>query len=485
MRVGLGLSLVALLVGSSAHAQYPATSQPTRAEPVVDQSRWSLHADTDFVLYELRTPRSPVTWQRRRLVQRAGFREVVRLAGEEVERPWRLILDLELRLDQEFGDVCVRGEDSCLRDTDPDTLRDYQPLAALTRLDVPTGGVELLAPDGTRIRVGRIVVADAAGFVRLDGLRVQSAPRAWLGLEAWLGRQATSAVFAGSDGFAPDGALRLDLPDAIARSQVPWSRPPGPVFASGGTLSLGSARYVRASLVYREVRDGEGLVARRAGVALRSSQSLGGRRLGLRAQAIVDASDGTVVDAVGEATLDALPSEGRVGVRVTHHVPRFDLGTIWAWFRLVPTQRLELLGAARLGELRFDAALMGRRSVFEGDGLVQRDAGARMGVRLRRAGWRAGLRAELWEGSLAPTAAMLLDLERAFARGSVYLRGSVWRFEHPNVQELRATSTTLALGARARVSEVSAFRFEAEWSQSRIVGHRFRGLASLALRLAR
>ncbi len=466
-------------VSAPAIAQLPAVSQPTAAAPVEDRSRWSLHAQTDFLLYELRTPRSPVTWQRRRLVQRAGFREVVLLG--DLERPWRLTFDLELRLDQEFGDVCLRAEDRCLSETNPDARFDHQVLVDDTRLDVPAGGIELRAPDGTRLRVGRSIVADPVGFLRLDGLRVQGTPHRWIAFDAFAGRQVTSAVFAGSVGFEPQGGLRLRLPEGLAPERVPFVDEPSAVFATGATVRVGDARILRGHVAFREVRDGDGVVARRIGAGLRSRPISGKTSLDLSASAVVDPTDGTFVDAAAEATV--VHAGTTYGLRFTHHEPRFDLGTIWAYFDLVPTQRLTARVSGRVGPVDVGGALLGRRAPQPQQ--TERDGGLEGHVRLRRHAWNAGLRFEVWEGSLAPTASVLADVRRTYLRAEVYARASVWHFDHPTVPALYGTSTTLAIGTRAKVTEISQLGFEVEWSQNRIVGHRFRALASLGLRLAR
>ncbi|MAT28658.1 MAG: hypothetical protein CMN29_27470 [Sandaracinus sp.] len=482
----LGLALLVLLGGAPARAQTRITDAPTAREPARDRSRWQLDSDTTFVAYEIRSPRSPVTWQRRRLVQRVGYEHVL-LAGD-LERPWRLSVRLDLRLDQDFGEVCLReDEERCLAERVVAARRDHQLLARPTRLDMPQAVLELRAPvAGLRIQLGRHVLFDVTGLLRLDGGRVELRPHRWVDAEVYAGRQVRDGSWLASSGLEVPGSMRVPLPDDLAPERVPWASEPAPTWAVGGRVAVGDARVVKARLTFRELqedgalrdRGDRGLVARRVGVGL-TSRPL--EPLTLRADAVWDPTDGTLVDAMGEVALRR--GGGAARARVERHVPRFDLGSIWAWFDLVPVDQGQLLVDATLGRHRrwtLGGAARGRRSK-QGQ-TTQRDVGGEAWLRHRRAGWSWGARGWLWAGDLAPAAAVFLDATRRFAWAQAWARASLWHFDHPFQSALYGTSVALALGGAIDLGALAKLRFELEWAHNRIVGHRTRALAALTLR---
>ncbi len=429
-----------------------------------------MDSDTRFVTYEVRSPRTPVSLERRRLVEHAGLDLTLRIREE-----WKLVSHFELRLDQELGQVCHRDGGACLRETDVDDRRDYQLLVRKTRLDFPSGWIELQAPNGSRLRAGRLLVFDATGFARLDGLRATSDLRSWLDVAVYGGKQARATSFASGPGFETQGALRMDLPDEIARERASYVAPPSTTWIAGGHIGLGVERIVKARLVFRETHDGDGVVARRVGVSLRSRPH---RLLAMAADAIWDPTDGTLVDA--RASVSVRASEVVARLRALRHVPRFDLGSIWALFDVVPIDRAELSVAWHRRHIELGGALRGRRAVLSAE--TERDVGGEAWLSVRHAAWRATLRGWLWAGDLAPAAALLADLRRVFTRAELYGRASVWHFDHPYQSELYGAATSVAVGAIARLTALTRLRFELEWSHSRIVGHRFRGTAGLTIR---
>lgn len=458
----------------SAGAQSRTVDQPTRAPLVDDPSHWRVHSDTLVVAYEVRSPRSPVTWERRRLVQSLGLDHALRLGDDD--RRWTLVSHLELRLDQDLGQVCAReAGGGCLRESDVEARREYQALVDDSNLDLPAAWLEVQGPSQTRLRAGRLLVSDATGLVRLDGARLATRPLGWLEVEVYGGRQTRGTSFAGSTGLEPQGSIRLDLPSALSPDRVPWAAPPASTWVAGGRLSVGLARWVRARAVVREVRDTDGLVARRVGVGLTSAPLAA---LALRADAIWDPTDGTLVDAWAEAEVRwrALV----VRARAERHVPRFDLGSIWAWFDVVPVDRARVSVGWRHRGLDVGAAWQGRRSVQRQQ--AEGDLGGEAWLALRRGGWRSSVRGWIWAGDFQPVAAVLADVSRVIGVVEAYLRGSVWHFDHPFQSELYGTSLTAALGAAATLTEVTRLRFEIEWAHNRVVGHRLRGLAALTVK---
>lgn len=472
MRRRLAVILLFAHLGRVA-AQTRTVDQPTAAPPERERSHWRVGSDTILVAYEVRSPRSPVTWERRRLVQYLALDHALQPSAP---KRWRLVSHLELRFDQELGQVCVREEHGgCLRDTDVEARREYQPLAEDSRLDMPAAWLELQGPRATRLRAGRLLVADAAGVARLDGARVSTQPRPWLDLAAYAGRRTRDTSYAASSGLEPQGSIRWNLPSGLAPERVPWAAPPSHTWMVGGQLSVGLAKWVRVRGSAREVRDGDGVVARRVGVGLTSSPH---PALALRLDAVWDPTDGALVDALAE--VEARQRAWTLRARAERHLPRFDLGSIWAWFDLVPVDRARVSFRWRARFAELGGAWQGRRAVQEQRAEV--DLGGEGWLKVRRGGWRATLRGWLWAGDFQPVAALLFDLSRVLGVVEVYLRSSVWHFDHPFRSELYGTSLTAALGVKAALTEVTHLRFEIEWTHNRVAGHRLRGLAAVSVR---
>jgi len=469
-----------LVLAAGAEAQVSTDGQTaetvrTSHPPPADRTQWEVRSNTTLVAYEVRSPRTAVTFERRRLVQTLGVDHALRLGGEE--SPWRLTTHLDLRLDQELGRTCD-PEGRCLNESDPEERRDYQVLVDNGRFDAPQAHVTLRELErDVELRLGRQLLWDATGFARIDGGRV-GWRRRFVDVSVYGGKQTRDASFLGSSGYAPLGSLRVSLPGELAPERVPEIAPPSPTWMLGGVASAGSAKVVRVGVAYREVQDADGLVSRRIGVVARSAPH---PLLQLRAQAAVDPTDGTVGDGLGEAAL----GRGRVVTRLRfeHHEPRFALGTIWAWFDLVPVRELSLSMEWRPEEgWSVGAVAKGRESR---PAQVEHDAGGEAWLRYRRGGWSAGVRSWVWGGDLGSVAATFLDAARRFGRTEVYGRLSVWHFDDPQRAELYATSVASALGARVRITRIAEARLELGYAHNRVVGHRFRGLASLTVRALR
>ena len=478
--VAIGIA-IATCAMSSAHAQTRSVEAPTRAAPVEDRSEWHLHADTRFVAYAVQSPRSPVALARRRLIQTAGFLQSLRLG--DLRAPWTVRVVLELRLDQELGDVCEReGDERCLAELRLESRRDYQALARITRLDLPEAYVEIVPPQAsgltTRARVGRQILFDAAGFVRLDGARLTANAHRWISVDAYGGLYAQEASFAGSDGYALQGNLRFELPSELSDDRAPFVLDPVRTWVLGGTISFGDARVLRVDALAREARDeGGALASRRVGVVARSRPH---EALGLRAQALWDPSDGTLVDAIGE--IEGHTRRGIVRASARRSEPRFDLGSIWTFFDVVPTDVLSLGGLVRLGRATLAGAMHGRWTRLD-DTVF--DAGVELSLDLREGARFVGVGGQLWAGSAGNTARVHLDLGRRVGPVDLYARGSVWHFDHPWQEALHGTSVATAVGTSAVITEQVRLRTELEWMHNRVAGHRFRALASLTLRVWR
>ena len=468
--------LVVAVVTNGANAQTRSAQQPTRRDAPAERSYWRLSSDTVFVAYEVRSPSSPVRFERRRLVQRVGLQHVLRLGLPE--SPWRLVSSLALRLDQEFGQVCRRRDDYCLAETNPGARRDFQVLVDKSRIDATQVWVELRKLDGLlSVRLGRQLQYDATGMVRIDGGAVTLRPLPWLDAQIYAGGQATGTGLLSQYGFETQGAIRIDVADDVEPERVSFVAPPSQPWVVGGNLGLGATKWLRARAAFREVRDADGLVARRlAGTMVSHPASW----LELRAQGSWDPTDWTLVDALAQLSF---PAEAfATHLRLEHHEPRFDLGTIWAYFNVAPMTELQLIEQWDVSETwSVGAAAKGRRIAARA--ATSHEIGADASIRYRRSGWVASWRGWLWAGDLGTSTAVFMNLsKRLRAWAEIYARASVWHFDHPLRPDLYGTSVSGAIGARVKLSDLATVRGEVEYAHSRLVGHRFRMLASLMLR---
>lgn len=478
-----GLGALALLVSllcfsHGSRAQSPLNTGST-GDAEQERSHWSLDSTSTFVAYRVASPLAPVRIERRRFVERLGM-QYVRLVGD-LESPLRVSARVSLRLDQELGEDCLNDVDRCLSIGSSGARRDFQPLADVTRLEVPEFAIAM-ARDRWQLDVGRQLAFDDIGFVRFDGGRGQYRTR-FATLDVFGGRQALHTLGA-SYGFELPGSISAQLPNDLDATDAPFVAAPRSVWLLGGSAELGDLKWARARLGFRETQDENGLVARRLAVSLRSQPH---PTLGLRAGAVVDPTDGTVVDASASVNYRvALKREGRtadVRVRFRHREPRFDLGSIWAFFDLVPVRQLDLVTHYRLGALTLDAGVRARQSAPEPNETPERDVGVSGSASLKHAGWQATLSGWMWAGDLSPASAVSADIRRRIGmRGFVFARASVWYFDDPFRSQVYAPSLTTAFGAQIRITELSRVVAELEYSRNRVVGDRFRALVSLQLR---
>lgn len=458
-------------------AQTWTSTAPSAREAPAERSFWHVDSDASFTAYAIASTLSPIVWERRRFVETLGLTHVLRLGEEPAEARYRIHTAVALRLDQDFGRDCIRESDRCYDATNAADALGYQPLARRTRLDVPTFHVELRGPRGLSARAGRQIGLDPAGLYRFDGARVASQPLRWAFLEAYAGRQVRPGSFAGSPGLGTQGSIHLVLPETLAPSEYPQIQPTPRTFVFGAAAALGLDRYAKARAFVREMRGPEGSVLSYAGIGLSSRPH---RTIELRGDLVWELGREELVEAYGEIAAHAFEATARL--RVRHHVPRFDAGSIWGFFDPVPVSQLELaVDAPPIGGVRLGGILRGRRS--EPGNAVERDAGGELWARVKRGGWRAEVRGFLWAGSLRPVAAVLGELRRNIgARGAAWWRGSVWRFDDPWRQQRDTTSVSLALGGEYRLTRQSRFALDVEWAHSGLVRHRIRALASFLLR---
>jgi hypothetical protein len=443
-----------------------------------DDLDFLLDAESSFVAYEIRSPGTAAFLARRRLVQSVG---ATYRRSFDPDEPLAVSASLRLRLDHDFGDTCLVARELCIRATDASDPNVFQPLARSVFVDAPEAWIELSgAPLGARVRLGRQLDVRTFDFVRFDGASVRLAPFDLLAVEGYGGVLVRSTSFFGSSAFEPIGSIRLER-DNLSEDRAPHVLPPVTTWVAGAGLELGASRYVRARFGFRETFEEEGLVARRVSLAL-ASQPIDALRL--TAEGVLDGFDGTVTD-VGANVAVEPADEWFFEAGFTHRVPRFDLGSVWAYFDVAPISDVTVRGELRPSDrLSLGLSVSGRRADL--GATEDYDAGAGAYATARVLGFRLSLDAAGWGGELGPLASVLIGAERRFATWfSADLRASVWYFEDPLRQDYFGASFSEALGATFDLSESTHLRGDLEHAYSRVVGHRFRALVSLDIEVWR
>ncbi|RLB46909.1 MAG: hypothetical protein DRJ42_26620 [Deltaproteobacteria bacterium] len=441
-----------------------------------------IDSDTAFQAYEVRSPGTAVFMARRRLLQTLALtwsRPVAEPAVGDEPTP-RVAASLRLRLDQDFGQTCLIDRDYCARATESGARGSYQPLASDTDVDAPEAWVELRGlPAAGRLRLGRHLSFGPAGMLRLDGASGHVAPSAWLSFQAFGGAVVRQTSLAGGVGtFEPQGIVRRDLDDGVSPERVPWIDEPTTTWAAGGTVSLGHARYLQARVGYRHILEDAGNVAATGALTLTSNPV---PAFSVTARGVWDFIGAGVQDAQAEVTV--APHETlSFRARAEHHVPRFDYGSIWMYFDLVPITE-GLLSATFHPTRRFEVGV-GARARYASLGAQgeEQDVGFEGHGLFRALGFDVALSGSTWGGDLGPVASVLVDIQRPIVWWArLDARASVWHFDDPLREGLYGTSVAEALGVIFTLSEPTTLRLDFEHSYNRVAGNRFRFIAHLSV----
>jgi hypothetical protein len=435
-------------------------------------------ADTSFAAYEIRTPGAGAFLTRRRLVANLGVRLVQPLTDPDPSgRVVRITLAGRLRLDQSFGEDCLATSGMCVQATSRTDLTAYQPLASATVLDVPMlyASIDGL-PYGIAARIGRQTIADAIGFARFDGAQVLMAPTTFVGLEAEVGTLVRRSTLAGTAQFEPQGTMQLDLGDLDPR-RVPWADPTHTTWLAGATLRGGPGAYLMTSASFRQLWNDDGsIVLRRLGLSVASDIDTLVRLDGI---AVVDLLDGTVITGLAAAEVHDERYSVRLGY--DHQVPRFDPGSIWAWFSLAPIDQLRLSGSYRFSsDLELGAALRGRRAQLGPQIPDDLDAGVEGWMRTRIERLSVNASGFGWSGALGPVAGVSLDVSRPIIP-ELALEGhvSLWHFDDANRADSYGEVVSESLVGVGTLTSQTRLMVELTHAHNRVVGDRFRGMVTL------
>lgn len=436
-----------------------------------------IDSDASFQVYEVRVPGAGAFLARRRFVAGLGARVVEALTEPDANgRRVRLAFAARLRLDQNFSDDCLVDGSMCVRATDREARSEYLPLAADTRIDVPslTAEVTGLPHDGL-VRAGRQLRFDATGFSRFDGLAVSVRPLSMLGLEAYGGLVVRGTSFAGTSQFDVQGSRYVAAQAPIGRDETLLD-PHRDAFVVGGSARAGVGPPFEVAIDARFARDARGEILRRAALSM-TSRPL--EALRFEAQGVLDLLDFEPIAALAAAEVRS--SDASVRLSFDRQVPRFDPSTVWAWLGAAPVEQLRVGASSRLSpDLEIGAALRGRR--IERRTSDDFDAGLEGFAQARIEGWRAAASGFLWTGALGPVAGVALDVSRQLVP-ELGIEGqlSVWHFDDATRVDGYGTVVSTTLSSVWSLTEQAALFLELQHAHTRTVGHRLR--ATLVLRV--
>lgn len=432
-----------------------------------------IDSDTSFQAYEVRAFGAGAFHARRRLYSRLSLRMAHAFTEPDDDgRIVRVIVDAQLRLDQDFGETCLVDSDLCIRAVDEDDPSTWQPLASDTRVDVPSLAAEVDGlPLGISARVGRQLLLDEIGFMRFDGARASSAPVRWIEIDAYGGLLVRGTSIGGTPRSDPQGSIRLDT-----EREVPWADPPIDTWVAGASLEANAGQWLRARFGARHLWEEDGTVASRLSGALSSTPT---DWLRLSCSAVLDLATEEFIDAAAEIAV----GDRTVMMRaiLEHHEPRFDPGTIWAWFVTAPIDQLSL-GARWLAteDVEIGGSLRGRRAELETQEEDDLDAGFDAYLRAHWEGFHLTTSGFGWSGSLGPVAGVSLEITRRFFGWlELAIDASVWHFDDPSRADLYGTVVSESLSGTIRLSPETQIHLELTHAASRVVGHRFRGMLAL------
>jgi hypothetical protein len=471
-----------------------------------------IEATADAQFYTLRSPYGEPLIRRRRYTETLLL-HVYDLQGEAIPGKPRLSLKTRMRLDADFG------QESSERDP---ASTDFIPGLEQAPLDLMYAYLEGRDYFGGYVgfKLGRQYVVDALGFWSFDGAEVSLWTPAYLMFEGYAGFEQRSGLpLLATDRFAADGVWRGDR-DGLERDEyTAYLESARLAPAYGFAVETTDLGFLHSRLSYRKVINRDRVVVspflQDAGGGLyfvdgdrTSSERLAGS---LR----VDAGDfGTVTGSAVYDFYNQVFSEAMIGLDVyatarltagadlEYYLPTFDGDSIWNWFthRGMTTLRAR---ASFQATRRLDAAVTGgvRRYETEGEPDTYADTGERapsgdeidpfatLGSRYRWTDGSVALHALAELGGRGHRVGADVTTRKFFDNGyyDALVVLSLYDFQDDLRPTREATSFMYVLGGGISpgLEYVGRTRLGVEFDHTvnRLVGQRFRLLATLSLAL--
>ncbi|MFO0572342.1 MAG: hypothetical protein U0263_42370 [Polyangiaceae bacterium] len=481
-----------------------------------------VNATSDAQFYTLRSPFGDPVVRRRRYTQTLAL-HVYDIQGDYVAFGPDLSFKARLRLDADFGREAY--------ERDPANAARYVPGLEQAPVDVMYAYLEGRNYFGGWLgfRVGRQYVTDALGFWSFDGGLARVTTPVFLSFEGYAGFEQRGGlpILLGTERYSAGGVYRGNRDD-LELDQYPFFLEESKLApAYGFALESSGTHYVHSRLSYRKVINRDRVLVSPFPDPGRGFQRVGGdrvssERLGYSLRASdqgVGAVRGSIVyDFYSQLVssralaLDWYTTEKiTVGADYDYFYPTFDGDSIWNWFTHEGMTSL-LSRVEWRPSRRFDVALSGGAKWFETEGnsgtygSVQQtgspgayqapdrsetgrltDGLANLGGRYRWSDGSVGARGSLEAGKRGHRAGGDVTARQAFANGYYDTLGivSLYDWEDGLRPDRSATSLSYVLGGGVTPFDDTRFGLEWEHSTNRLVGQRYRVLATLDLTVLR
>ncbi|MBI3206206.1 MAG: hypothetical protein HYZ29_32020 [Myxococcales bacterium] len=474
-------------------------------------------ATSDAQFYTLRSPWGDPIVRRRRYTQTLAL-SVYDIQGDFVPFGPQLSFKARLRLDADFGKEGY--------ETNPRQPGTFVPDLVQSPVDVMYAYLEGRNYLGGFVgfRAGRQYVTDSLGWWSFDGGLVRLTTPAYFQAEAYAGFEQRGGLpmLLGTERYASDGVFRGNR-DELELNQAPYFLSESKLApAFGFALESTGVHFVHGRLSYRKVINRDRVVVSPFPDTGGGFQRVGGDRVSserigysMRAsEPTLGAVRGSIVyDLYSQVTSErALALDGYVTERITvgadydYFYPTFDGDSIWNWF--THSGITTLLGRAEWRpSRRFDVALSSGVMVFETEGdsgsygtVEQQDRDPDRSETGRLSDWvtnlagryrwsdgGAGLRGTAETGRRGHRFGGDVMLNQTFDRGLYDALGivSLYDWEDGLRPDRSATSFSWVAGGGVRPFDETRFGIEWEHSTSRLVGQRYRLLATLDLTVLR
>lgn len=470
-------------------------------------------ATTDAQFYTLRSPWGEPVVRRRRYTQSLAL-HVYDLQGDFVPFGPQLTFKARLRLDADFA-----KEDY---ERDPNQPGTFVPGLEQAPVDVMYAYLEGRNYLGGWVgfRAGRQYVTDSLGWWSFDGGLVRLTTPAYFQVEVYAGFEQRGGlpVMLGTERYSGDGVYRGNR-DELDLNQNPYFlRESQLAPAYGVAVESSGVHWVHGRLSYRKVINRDRVVVspfadtgqgfRRVGGDRVSSERVG-YSLRLSDPGLGAVRGSIVYDLYSQVTSERALAldwyttpEFTLGADYDYYYPTFDGDSIWNWF--THSGMTTLLGRTEWRpSRRFDVALSGGAKMFEteGDsgsyGTVEQtgadpdrsetgrltDALANVAGRYRWSDGSVGLRGMTETGRRGHRLGGDVTGTQDFEHGlyDTLAIVSLYDWEDDLRPSRSATSFSYVLGGGVRPFDETRFGVEWEHSVNRLVGQRYRVLATLDL----
>jgi len=474
-------------------------------------------ATSDAQFYTLRSPWGDPVVRRRRYTQSLAL-HVTDIQGDYVPFGPQLSFKARLRLDADFGKEGY--------ERDPNLPGTFVPGLEQSPVDVMYAYLEGRNYLGGWVgfRAGRQYVTDALGWWSFDGGLVRLTTPAYFQVEAYAGYEQRGGMpmLLGTERYAGDGVYRGNR-DELELNQYPYFLEESKLApAYGVAVETLGVHWVHGRLSYRKVinRDrvvvspfpdtgdgfervgGDRISSERLGYSLRLNEP----GLGAVRGSIVYDFYNQVVSERALATDWYTTETITLGADYDYYYPTFDGDSIWNWF--THSGMTTLLGRAEWRpSRRFDVVLSGGAKLFEteGDsgsyGTVEQtgadpdrsetgrltDALANVAGRYRWSDGSVGLRGMTEAGRRGHRVGGDVTTTQGFGNGlyDTLAIVSLYDWEDGLRPSRSATSFSYVLGGGIRPFDETRFGVEWEHATNRLVGQRYRVLATLDLTVLR